>query len=316
MADNPNPAFLLYDCLRIVHAKESRAPELERAYRDVCMTALEADLPPEIRARLFNALGRAGLDDRFGVGLDANGLPEIDWVEIPGSKVVLEAEGRTHHVEPFHIARYPVTQAQFQAFVGAEDGFGNPEWWDAEWIEQNWVDPEKPPKPRWSVFNRPMETVSWHEALAFCRWLSARREFMVRLPTEMECQQAATGGDPKNRYPWGEEYRSGYANINETELGAGTYYLRTTTAVGIYLRGASPEGALDLAGNVWEWCLNKYFDPDDISPEDEDRRSLRGGSWLFHPDFARAAYRFYNFPYNRYDHIGFRVCCVSPINGH
>jgi formylglycine-generating enzyme required for sulfatase activity len=314
LAHDPNPAYLLGDCLEMVHAKESRAPDLDGAYRDACLATLEAELSPESRARLFDALGRAGLDDRFGIGLDANDLPAFDWLAIPGGRVELENEGGTHAVESFHMARYPVTQTQFNVFVAAEDGFRNPAWWDQEWIEQGWVDPNAPPKPRWRVPSRPMESVSWHEAMAFCRWLSARLGYEVRLPTEMEWQQAATGGNPKNRYPWGGEYKSGYANIDETWVGTGPNFLESTNAVGIYPMGASPQRAMDMSGNDWEWCLNKYANPADLTPVDEDSRSRRGGSWPYNWDRARAAYRYGGPPNSRRGYLGFRLCCVSPID--
>jgi len=109
----------------------------------------------------------------------------------------------------------------------------------------------------------------------------------VRLPTEMQWQQAATGGDAGNRWPWSKEFRSGYANIDETSGKTGPHYLEQTSAVGLYPLGASLEGVLDLAGNVWEWCLNKYDEPDDVSTEGEDLRSLRGGSWYDLQDHVR-----------------------------
>jgi formylglycine-generating enzyme required for sulfatase activity len=90
--------------------------------------------------------------------------------------------------------------------------------------------------------------------LAFCRWLSEKLGYEIRLPTEWEWQQAATGGNPENEYPWGPEWAGSCANTIESELSH-------STAVGIYPQGASPVGALDMAGNVWEWCLNEYDNP-------------------------------------------------------
>ena len=154
--------------------------------------------------------------------------------------------------------------------------------------------------------------MSWHEAVAFCRWLDFRRHEQrtvphkqIRLPTEWEWQQAATGGDPKRTYPWGQRWEPGKLNA-EGEIGR-------TTAVGLYPRGASPCKALDMAGNVWEWCLNKYDRAEDTALGGDDLRVLRGGSWLGGQDRCRAAYCDGADPDGRDGDLGFRVCLSSPI---
>ena len=154
--------------------------------------------------------------------------------------------------------------------------------------------------------------------MAFTRWLSAQCGYAVRLPTEEEWERAARGVDGR-AYPWGHAYASGYANVDETARyageSAGPWYLGETTAVGVYRHAASPEGALDLAGNVWEWCLNKFDWPQEIgSDRSGDRRVLRDGSWLDHPDFARAVQRFRFHPGNRNDNRGFRLVSPAPIS--
>jgi formylglycine-generating enzyme required for sulfatase activity len=148
--------------------------------------------------------------------------------------------------------------------------------------------------------------VSWHDATAFCAWLTARLGYEIRLPTEWEWQQAATGGDPANQYPWGPEWDSDRANTAESGLSS-------TTAVGIYPHGASPVGALDMSGNVWEWCLNEYVNPRRVDVSGWASRAVRGGSFNYRQDFARSAYRFHFYPDLRYDCMGFRVVCSSPI---
>ena len=70
---------------------------------------------------------------------------------------------------------------------------------------------------------------------------------------------------------------------------------------------------MDLAGNVWEWCLNNVENPDDLSVKGDARRVLRGGSWVYGPVFALASCRYGLAPDNRNYHVGFRVCCSSPI---
>jgi formylglycine-generating enzyme required for sulfatase activity len=120
-------------------------------------------------------------------------------------------------------------------------------------------------------------------------------------------QQAGTAGNRKNTYPWGPDWDDGRANVLESGLGR-------TTAVGMYPAGAWEGGPADLAGNVWEWCLNKYEKPNVTQPDvSENYRVVRGGSWSFAPDNAQASNRNLNLPHHRGDNCGSRVCCASPI---
>ncbi|MEA3275130.1 MAG: formylglycine-generating enzyme family protein [Pseudomonadota bacterium] len=252
-------------------------------------------------------------DSRKGVGLREDGLPDIDWAAIPGGDFIWQSnEHRT--LPAFRIARYPVTSAQYSAFTEDPD-YDNPDWW------KEGISAPLPAKPRWSQANRPRNEVAWVEALAFCRWLTARyREAGligpqdgIRLPTEYQWERAARSTDGRE-YPWGPEYRIGYANIDETYDRTGPHFLRETTAVGLYPQGASADGLLDCAGNVWEWCLNKYANPDDTDTAGSDQRSLRGGSWGGNRDGASAAFRYDSNPNLRNTGFGFRVVCVSPID--
>ncbi|MCP3971491.1 MAG: SUMF1/EgtB/PvdO family nonheme iron enzyme, partial [Rhodobacteraceae bacterium] len=86
------------------------------------------------------------------------------------------------------------------------------------------------------------------------------------------------------------------------------------TAVGIYPQGASPYGVMDMGGNLWEWCHNKYGEPECNTPDaSNDSRVLRGGSWLYNPGGARAADRGGGDPGDRGSLVGFRVLCSGPL---
>jgi formylglycine-generating enzyme required for sulfatase activity len=253
-------------------------------------------------------------DDRRGVGLRPDRLPDIDWVDIaPGPFTWQEGEARTID-EPYRVARYPVTNAQYQAFIDARD-YGDDRWW-----REGYAAPP-PADRRWEQTNRPRVNVAWVEAMAFCRWLTARyrktgaiaSDEVVRLPTEHEWERAARGAEGRE-YPWGEGFRGGYANVDETAVDRDGISLRETSAVGLYPRGASPDGVLDCAGNVWEWCLNKYAEPDEVDTTGEGDRSLRGGSWNYVPASARAASRDWDLPVVRGSSVGFRLVCACPID--
>jgi formylglycine-generating enzyme required for sulfatase activity len=272
------------------------------------LTDAEQEPQPGARATIGRALGRLDLDDRQGVGLDANGLPDIDWVTIPGGEFIYQ-DGERRWTEPFRIARYPVSNAQFRAFLEADDGYRDDRWWrDLTRPDRNAV------RPRWDIPNHPRETVSWFEAMAFCAWLSHKSGLEVRLPTEWEWEwERAARGTHGRMYPWGSEYEAGRANIAETMDDAGPHYLARTSAVGIYPQGSSPEGLLDLSGNVWEWCLNEYDYPDRIQAGGSVPRVLRGGSWGDARGVAHADGRRGDHPDYRGGGGGCRLVCTSPI---
>ena len=278
------------------------------------LTDIEGEPMPEARAAIGRALGRLGLDDRKGVGLGSDGLPDIDWVQIAGGEFLYQ-EGERRTCEPFRISRYPITHAQFQAFLDADDGYTDDRWWTGF---DNPV--REPAEARWPIANHPRETVSWFEAIAFCGWLTTRSRESgligaheeIRLPTEWEWERAARGTDGR-LYPWGDNYHSGYANIDEAVGDVGPHVLNQTSPVGIYPQIASHEGLCDMAGSVWEWCLNEYHKPDQISRGGSEFRVLRGGCWLDYKGNARADCRAYLLPLNQYDRDGFRVLCGVPI---
>lgn len=277
---------------------KSPSPELQRflSPQAVLIEQLEQDnLTHKQRAIIGWKLSQFG-DTRSGVGVGPNGLPDIAWIEIPGGPITLEGVQHTFMVQPFRLAKYPVTNFQFQAFVD-DGGYDTEDWWKG--INRQEAKPAK-----WSEGNCPREMVSWEEAIAFCRWLSARTGTHIRLPTEWEWQQAATGGELTNTYPWGKGWDPSRCNSLESELGR-------TTPVGIYPNGATRQGIMDLTGNVREWCLNTHQEPE--KPEavrvgsSTKNRSLRGSSWLGRGKSLQTSTRDHNDPGYRYMDIGFRL---------
>jgi formylglycine-generating enzyme required for sulfatase activity len=236
------------------------------------LTNLDLEPAPEARAAIGRALGRLNLDNRPGVGLRPDGLPDIQWVAVPAGEFLYQ-QGERRKLAAFQIARFPVTNAQFQAFLDAKDGYADDRWW------KGLLDPDRQPRtPRWTEPNHPRETVDWHEAMAFCAWLGHHLKLDMCLPTEWQWERAARGTDGRE-FPWGNGYLRGCANIDETFQNAGSHYLDRTSTVGIYPAGASAEGVMDPSGNVWEWCLNEFAEPDRVNPGGNGSRILRGGSW-------------------------------------
>jgi formylglycine-generating enzyme required for sulfatase activity len=226
------------------------------------------------------------------------------------------AKTTTFDVAAFSIGKYPVTNGQFAGFVDG-DGYTNRAWWtDAgwdtklkgwKWDGSKWVETKTPwAAPRyWTDAKRnkadhPVVGVSWYEAVAFCKWLAAQTGEAIRLPTEQEWQRAAQG-DTKWAYPYGDTFDAAKCNFNT----------KGTTPVTQYEgkgKGDSPFGAVDMSGNVWEWCVTDYeMETQDVNAN-ANTRVLRGGSWRnLNTDDLRADYRNGSLPLNEYIIRGFRL---------
>ncbi|NIO69120.1 MAG: SUMF1/EgtB/PvdO family nonheme iron enzyme, partial [Anaerolineae bacterium] len=279
----------------------------ERVSHRLVNLVREGLLTPVERAAAGDALARLG-DLRPGVGLRPDSLPDILWCEVPAGPFIMGSDKRKdpeayddelpqHEVTlpAYSISKYPLTNAQYAAFV-QDGGYRNDEWWKEAMAIGYWNPPgfkgrfdEEPrigPASYGGVFvlpNHPVVGVSWYEAVAFCRWLTERlREAgqigpdqEVALPTEAQWEKAARGEDGRI-FPWGDEFDATKCNMEDTGIG-------TTSAVGVFPAGESPYGVLDLSGNVWEWCRTKwrgsYEKPSDESLEGDVPRVLRGGAF-------------------------------------
>jgi formylglycine-generating enzyme required for sulfatase activity len=286
-------------------------------------------LPPVDRASAGVALGKLG-DPRKGVGRRADGLPDIDWVTVePGPFVMGAKEAswdeaketpqfKCHLIrQAYRLGRYPVTVAQFASFVEG-GGYREAKYWTkAGW---QWRQSKKLERPEDydevnQTPNHPRVGVSWYEAVAFCRWLSEQLGFEVRLPTEAQWERAARHTDGRT-YPWGEEEDVGArANVGERGIGS-------TSAVGMFPQGRAECGALDMAGNIYEWCRTKrtkdYQDYErkvDDDLEGVERRVLRGGAWGAPDVVARCSFRSRFVPGGRGRDFGFRIVAIPFDSG-
>ena len=253
---------------------------------------------------------------------------QLDMMLIPGGTFIMgspkkeedstDSERPQHKVtiEPFWLGQYQVTQAQWK-FVAK--------------LPQ--VNKELNPDP--SRFkgngstsltnNRPVEQVSWYDAVEFCDRLSNHTKRQYRLPSEAEWEYACRAGT-KTPFHFGETITTDLANYNGNYTygqGPKGVYREETTEVGSF-EVANNFGLYDMHGNVWQWCLDDWhdnytdapadgsawFSSDDKLSDKTGRAVLRGGSWLINPRYCRSASRSYFFRDDPYNGIGFRVVCV------
>jgi formylglycine-generating enzyme required for sulfatase activity len=291
----------------------------------------------EQRADIGDRLAEIG-DTRFGVGLLPDKLPDLEWLPITSAGEI-NIDGRLYVVKPFYITKYLITYTQFEAFIRAPDGFGNERWWAGMPKDKQ---PQNLANQRIKRANNPRNNMSWYPAVAFTRWLDFKYrenglfrfnlgvpnglqesnghqkdrpsidlnpdEWQIRLPLEWEWQWAAQNGSEARMYPFGE-WREGYGNAFEAGL-------NRSVAVGMYPEGAAACGALDMAGNLWEWCLNDHDSPSNIAIASNNKKTIRGGGYDYQKVFAECARRFENVPSNgSYESCGLRVIVGSIIEG-
>ena len=225
---------------------------------------------------------------------------------IPAGPFPLGAHRRTVLLDRFYLARFPVTNRQFQEFIDAT-GY-RPNDAEAHRFLHHFRNGRCPPE----LAEHPVVFVSWTDARAYCRW-AARR-----LPTEAEWEKAARGPDG-NKYPWGrEEPTHDLANFGQAraksypQAGDGG-----PAAVDAFPRSASPYGIEGMSGNVFEWCEDVddpgfYLHGPDRNPRNTVQPGsapcvIRGGCWRYDARSLRTYARASFAPTFRLDTVGFRV---------
>jgi len=277
-----------------------------------------------------------------GPAVDAHAGALAGDVAVPGGEFLLGAPGDApfvfdnekwcHRVEvaPFRIARAPVSNAEFAAFV-ADGGYARRELWDAagwQWCERSaarhpvYWQPDGAGGFAQRRFDRivdlpphqPVIHVNWYEARAWCRWAGRR------LPREFEWEVAALGepaaggstlADGKRRYPWGDAEPDALraANLDGRALGC--------VDVAALPAGDSAFGCRQMLGNVWEWCADAFtpypgFVPDAYKEYSQTlfghTRVLRGGAWITRSRMITGLYRNYFGAERRDVFAGLRTC--------
>lgn len=218
---------------------------------------------------------------------------ENQWLQCSEATVTLHRLG-TVDVPRFDVARTPVSEADFEAFLAADDGYRSSQWW-AEIPDGRLA----PPPSSLARSTHPRVHVSWFDAIAYARWRSDHCGFLVRLPTEWEWFLAATANDPR-RYPWGDMFYT--SRCNSRQFGVGHVIASET-----FQTGASPTGAIDMVGNAWERCLGLYSDPANVATDAVGNRTIRGGSWASEPSRCDTRSRQVCITNRRFNDGGFRL---------
>ena len=235
----------------------------------------------------------------------------LDMVSIPGGSFQMESdeydsEKPIHSVTiaPFYMGKFAITQEHWSAIATLPK-----------------INHDLNPDPaNFKGANRPVEQISWFEAVEFCDRLTQKTGKLYRLSSESEWEYACRAGTT-SPFHFGETISTDLANYDGNHTyGSGKkgQYREKTTDVGSF----SPNvfGLYDMHGNVWEWCSDRWHDGYQGAPingsiweaGDSEYRLLRGGSWFIIPIVCRSADRGRSTPGSRGSDIGFRVVCLLP----
>jgi formylglycine-generating enzyme required for sulfatase activity len=222
---------------------------------------------------------------------------DIEWIDIPAGEFQMgnnfndgsNDERPVHpvYLDAYKISKYEVTFKMYDRY-------------------REETNAAKPYDMGWGRGNRPVINVTLYEAQAFCTWLSKKTGKNIHLPTEAQWEKAARGTD-RRKYPWGN---------SPPTCGEANYYgcADITKTVGSHPSGVSPYGLHDMAGNVWEWCSDRYSsryysDSPGINPTGPSTGSYvgRGGGWFSEARNIRSTTRFRFNPSYKASNLGFRL---------
>ncbi len=331
-------------------------------------TAMQDDtrIQPFHRAKAGQILARVGDPREHVMTIDA-----MPFCYIPPGPFWMGSEDGNKNETPQHwldipygywLSQYPITNAQFQAFMN-DGGYQQSTYWEEAkkakvWQNgkvKGWLEDEPRNRPvrlphPFNLPNHPVVGITWYEALAFTRWLTAKwhksklpHNWHICLPSEAEWEKAAQGGaqipvppiiqpitalkvsptptatitsndHAQTRFIWGDDLNPNLANYEATDI-------KTTSAVGCFPGGISPYGLHEMSGNMFEWTRSKdapyEYKPDDGREQldaSDDIRIMRGG---FYGDddgtWLRCACRGRRYPHFVYYGSGMRLC-LSPIS--
>ncbi len=222
----------------------------------------------------------------------------IQWIEEPIHSVQM--------TEPYYLAVFPVTQAQFAA------------WTEATNLPHHYFFPNRP--------NNPAENVNWFNAVEFCDWISSHcateriHGFRCGLPTEAQWEFACRAGTETEFFSG-----DGIGALSEVGWSGVLPGEGSTHPVGAKNR-SNRNGLFDMHGNVWEWCWDEFYettymtridgvcDPctpprnQIVDPQSKKVRVVRGGCWMNQMAFCRSATRFFRRPFGKDKYLGFRPC--------
>ena len=252
----------------------------------------------------------------------ATAMLQKDMAFVPGGPTLLEnvaaVEGANEcgtfelEVEPFFIDRKTVTNSQFKRFVDA-DGYRDDSFWPAEiqpYVFQfvdstgrpgpaDWIDGNYAPEKK----AHPVVGISWHEANAYANWIGKR------LPGSSQWQRAGTWWNPAARFPWGQSYEADCANTHAAGIG-------DTVPVSDYAKSATPNGIVQLVGNVWEWvdsCFAEVEFEGHMANIEEPLGEIRGGAFdTYLTSQASCVFRSGQNLLNRVSNVGFR--CAAGLH--